>query len=90
MRFKQWLAEVGMGGGGPGGGLAPPPQRPDFSGMADYHGEEGTDPSDQRGQLPPVQRAARKKKARNVDVRGPFSVAARGVSEANSSPNGDT
>lgn len=88
MRFREWLCEVGMGGGGSGGGLTPPLQRPDLSGMADYHGEEGRDPADQRGQLPPVPKG-RKKRARNVDARGPFSIASRGVSEANSSPATD-
>lgn len=74
-----------MGGGGPGSGLASPLQRPDMSGMADYHGDEGRDPGDQRGRLPPVPKG-RKKRARNVDVRGPFSLASRGVSESNSCP----
>lgn len=49
-----------MGGGGPGGGMSPPLQKPDLSAMADYHGPEGADPRDQRGTLPPV----KKKRAR--------------------------
>lgn len=39
MNFKKWLLEVGMGGGGPGGGLEPPKQNPTHTqgAFADYH-----------------------------------------------------
>lgn len=67
-----------MGGGGPGGGMSPPLQKPDLSAMADYHGPEGADPRDQRGTLPPV----KKKRARpqkQPDIGGPFSISRRGA-----------
>jgi len=39
--FRQWLMEVGMGGGGPGGGMEPPKQDPTKVGgtnaFGDYH-----------------------------------------------------
>lgn len=40
MNFKKWLIEVGMGGGGPGGGMEPPKQNPTSmqGAFADYHG----------------------------------------------------
>lgn len=78
MEFKQWLIEVGMGGGGPGSGMTPPLQKPDTSAMADYHGPEGTDPKDQNGKLPPVRRK-RRVRTESPDQRGPFSIARRGV-----------
>lgn len=56
MGFKKWLAEVGMGGGGPGSGMAPPLQRPDLGAMLDYHGDSDRDPRRQDGKLPPVKR----------------------------------
>lgn len=39
MNFKKWLLEVGMGGGGVGGGLEPPKQMPTKikGAFADYH-----------------------------------------------------
>jgi len=41
MNFKKWLLEVGMGGGGPGGGMEPPRQNPVGStgAFSDYHGQ---------------------------------------------------
>lgn len=60
MEFKKWLAEVGMGGGGPGGGMSPPLQRPDLSAMHDYHGDADKDPKNQNGKLPPVKKRAKK------------------------------
>jgi hypothetical protein len=60
MEFKRWLAEVGMGGGGPGGGMSPPLQKPGIEALADYHGPEGSDPKDPKGKLPPVRRKAKK------------------------------
>lgn len=56
MEFKKWLAEVGMGGGGPGGGMTAPLQKPDLSAMQDYHGPDGKDPKNPNGKLPPVKR----------------------------------
>lgn len=79
MTFRQWLVEVGMGGGGVGGGLAPPLQKPELTAMADFHGPEGSDPTDQRGSLPPVKRK-RKAREKSPDQSGPFSLARRGVS----------
>lgn len=43
-----------MGGGGVGGGMAPPLQKPDISAMQDYHGPDGSDPKNPNGALPPV------------------------------------
>ena len=60
MGFKQWLAEVGMGGGGVGSGMPPPLQRPDTSAMADYQDKSHADPKNPDGKLPPVK--PRKKK----------------------------
>lgn len=60
MDFRQWLAEVGMGGGGAGSGMTPPLQRPDTAALSDYHGPEGADPRNQNGKLPPTK--AKKKK----------------------------
>lgn len=60
MGFKKWLTEVGMGGGGAGGGLTPPLQRPDISAMIDYHGKEHRDPRNQDGKLPPVKKRSKK------------------------------
>lgn len=60
MGFKKWLLEVGMGGGGPGGGMHPPIQTPDMNAMGDYQGQDHKDPRMQDGKLPPTKR--RKKK----------------------------
>lgn len=45
-----------MGGGGVGGGTTPELQRPEVSAMSDFHGEEGKDPKNPDGKLPPVKR----------------------------------
>lgn len=60
MRFKKWLIEVGMGGGGPGGGMTPPLQRPDTPALQDYHGPESKDPRNPNGKLPPTRRRMKK------------------------------
>lgn len=60
MDFKKWLLEVGMGGGGVGGGTTPELQKPDVGAMGDYHGEEGRDPRNPYGKLPPVKRKRKK------------------------------
>jgi hypothetical protein len=60
VNFKKWLIEVGMGGGGAGSGMTPPLQKPFLTAMADYHGKEGSDPSDPNGKLPPTKRKRRK------------------------------
>lgn len=62
--FKQWLLEVGAGGGGPGSGMTPPRQDPTKMPGAwqDYHGPEETDPHDPNAQLPPIQKKKMKKK----------------------------
>ncbi len=67
MNFKKWLIEVGMGGGGPGGGMDPPKQDPTAmpGAFADYHSDDERDPQDQNGQLPPV---AKKKKKKNEKI----------------------
>lgn len=56
MNFKKWLFEVGMGGGGPGGGMEPPQQVPtQMSGAwATYSAPSESDPSNQNGELPPI------------------------------------
>jgi hypothetical protein len=54
MEFKRWLAEVGMGGGGPGSGMTPPLQSPELTAMADYQGKEQSDPKNPNGKLPPT------------------------------------
>lgn len=61
MDFKKWLLEVGMGGGGAGSGVEAPLNRPGTEAMADYHGEEGRDPRNQDGKLPPVKKRKVKK-----------------------------
>jgi hypothetical protein len=64
MNFKKWLVEVGMGGGGAGGGMEPVKQDPTAmpGAFSDYHSEDQTDPANQNGQLPPVKK---KKKLQN-------------------------
>lgn len=57
MEFKKWFIEVGMGGGGPGGGMTPPksdPTKIGSQGFGDYHGKDGSDPRNPNGQLPPI------------------------------------
>jgi len=54
MNFKQWLVEVGMGGGGVGGGMTPPIQKPEVAALADYHGSESSDSRNPQGKLPPT------------------------------------
>lgn len=54
MGFRQWLLEVGMGGGGVGSGMTPPLQRPEPTAMVDYLGSGHKDPRNQDGRLPPV------------------------------------
>lgn len=63
MGFKKWLLEVG-GGGGPGGGITPPLQRPlsDHGAFADYHGETERNPANPGGKLPPVKKNKKKPK----------------------------
>lgn len=55
MRFKQWLSEAGVGGG-----LTPDVQRPHLvaqGAFADFHDKEnGSDPQNPKGQLPPVKK----------------------------------
>lgn len=60
MNFKKWLIEVGMGGGGPGGGMEPPSQNPTAiqGAFADYHMD---DSKKTNNQLPP----SKKKKGKN-------------------------
>lgn len=62
MQFKRWLTETGTNAG-IGGGLAPSPEIPtDQQGaFADYHGEDGKDPKNPNGKLPPVAAKAKKK-----------------------------
>jgi hypothetical protein len=60
MEFKRWLAEVGMGGGGPGSGMTPPLQSPGVEALADYQGPEQTDPRNPKGKLPPTKRKIKK------------------------------
>lgn len=67
--FKQWLTEVGMGGGGPGSGMEPPKQDPTKiaqGAFADYHGPKDvqTDPANPHGQLPPTRRRMKKKSSK--------------------------
>lgn len=60
MGFRQWLLEVGMGGGGVGSGMVPPLLRPDPTALVDYQGSEHRDPRNQHGKLPPVKRRRKK------------------------------
>lgn len=60
MEFKKWLAEVGMGGGGVGGGMAPPLQKPETSALADYQGAEHKNAVNQNGKLPPAKKRMKK------------------------------
>lgn len=60
MEFRQWLLEVGMGGGGVGSGMVPPLQRPDVTALVDYHGAGHRDPRNHDGKLPPVKRRRKK------------------------------
>lgn len=60
MDFKRWLAEVGMGGGGVGGGMTPPIQKPEVTALSDYHGREGSDPKNADGKLPPTKTKRKK------------------------------
>ena len=64
MNFKKWLIEVGMGGGGAGGGLEPPIQNPTSmpGAWSDYHSSNSKDPQNPNGQLPPVKRRKKIKK----------------------------
>lgn len=64
MNFKKWLLEVGMGGGGAGGGLEPIKQNPlSMSGAwADYHSGGDSDPKNPNGQSPPVKKKIKFKK----------------------------
>lgn len=63
--FKQWLLEVGMGGGGPGGGMEPPKQDPTKvaqGAFADYSDKNGTDPRNPNGTLPPIRKMKKRSK----------------------------
>jgi hypothetical protein len=62
MNFKKWLIEVGMGGGGPGGGMEPPSQNPSAiqGAFADYHTDD--DLKNPNDQLPVLSRKKRIKK----------------------------
>ncbi|NBT57452.1 hypothetical protein EBT16_01590 [bacterium] len=57
MGFKKWLFEVG-GGGGLGGGIAPPLQNPasNRGAFADYQGKSESDPANPNGKLPPIKK----------------------------------
>lgn len=55
MNFKKWL-EVGMGGGGVGGGIDPVKQNPlSFQGAwQDYHLNDSKEKTNAKGKLPPI------------------------------------
>lgn len=55
MNFKKWL-EVGMGGGGIGGGIEPIKQNPlSLPGAwQDYHLDNSKEKTNTKGKLPPV------------------------------------
>ncbi|MHA2043229.1 MAG: hypothetical protein ACW99G_00460 [Candidatus Thorarchaeota archaeon] len=66
--FQQWLMEVGMGGGGPGGGMEPPKQDPtkvsDVNAFKDFQlpGSNKLPPNPERTEITVDEKKLRMKK----------------------------